>query len=95
MWDARTGEELKDEPIPPAPQPVPISPGGRFFAHAVGSRVELIRLQPDAEEMAYRLLQAQPNLVRYREGYDAARAAKDDFASRFYLNLLPPPERTV
>ena len=30
---------------------------------------------------------------RYREGYDAAIKAKDDFAARFYLNLFPPPER--
>jgi serine/threonine protein kinase len=35
----------------------------------------------------------QPNLWRYREGYEAARATKDDFAAAFYLNLLPPDER--
>jgi hypothetical protein len=36
-------------------------------------------------------LHTQPNPGRYREGYEAALAAKDDFAARFYLNLLAPP----
>jgi hypothetical protein len=45
---------------------------------------EVIPLEPDPEEIAYRLLQAQPNFGRYREGYDAARAANDPFAARFY-----------
>ena len=31
--------------------------------------------------------------ARYRAGYLAARAAKDDFAAAFYLNLVPPDER--
>ena len=94
VWDARTGQELKGEPIPPAPRPDQISPDGRWIAHTVGSRVELIPLQPDAEELAYRSFLMQPNFRRYREGYDAAIKAKDDFAARFYLNLFPPPERT-
>ena len=72
----------------------PISPDGRLIAHVVGNRVELIPLQPDAEELSYRRPLMQPNYRRYREGYDAARKANDDFAARFYLNLLPPPERT-
>jgi Flp pilus assembly protein TadD len=50
---------------------------------------------PDAEELAYRQLHTQPNLARYREGYAEARAAKDDFAARFYLNLLPPAEQKI
>src|SRR5262249_42362883 len=29
----------------------------------------------------------------YRTGYLAARAARDDFAAAFYLNLVPPDER--
>ncbi len=91
VWDARTGEELKGEPIPPTPQPAQISPDGRFFAHKVGSRVELIPLQPDAEELEYRRIHTQPNLWRYREGYEAAIKAKDDFAARFYHNLIPRP----
>jgi hypothetical protein len=32
-------------------------------------------------------------LWRYREGYEAARAAQDDFAARFFFKLLPPPEQ--
>jgi WD40 repeat protein/serine/threonine protein kinase len=46
-----------------------------------------------AEERDYRLLHTRPNLWRYREGYEAARAAQDDFAARFFFNLLPPPEQ--
>jgi len=49
--------------------------------------------EPDEEELAYRRFHTRPNLERYREGYQAARAAKDDFAARFYLNLLPPDEQ--
>jgi hypothetical protein len=93
VWDARTGEELKGEPIPPAPRPAQVSPDSRWIAHPAGSRVELIQLQPDAEELAHRLLQTRPNFERYREGYEAAINAKDDFAARFYLDLFPPPER--
>ena len=46
------------------------------------------------EELTYRRLQTQPNFGHYRECYDAARDAKDDFAARFYFSLFPPPERT-
>jgi eukaryotic-like serine/threonine-protein kinase len=52
-------------------------------------------LQPDADELAYRRLHTQPSLGRYREGYEAARAAQDDFAARFYLRLLPPSEQKI
>ena len=48
---------------------------------------------PDEEEIAYRRLQMQPNPQRYRANFLAARAAKDDFAAAFYLNLIPPDER--
>ena len=90
VWDARTGEEVKGEPIPPTPRPGQISPGGRWIAHVAGNRVELIPLQPDAEELEYRRIHTRPNLGRYLEGYDAASKAEDHFAARFYLNLLPP-----
>jgi hypothetical protein len=93
VWDARTGEELKGEPIPQTMPNNPISHDGRFLAHLDGSLVDLVPLQLDKEEISYRLLQAQPNVWRFREGYAAARAAKDDFAARFYLNLLPPLEQ--
>jgi WD40 repeat protein len=95
VWDARTGEELKGEPIPQTIANNSISPDSRFIAHPVDSLVELVPLQPDEEELSNRRLHTQPNLGRYREGYEAARAAKDDFAARFYLNLLPPTERKV
>jgi hypothetical protein len=95
VWDARTGEELKGEPVGPAPQPVQISPDRRYFANPVDRLVELIPLQPDAEEIAYRLVQAQLTAGRYREGYDAARAANDEFAARSYRDRLPRSDRTL
>jgi WD40 repeat protein len=95
VWDARTGQELRGEPIPPTIANHGISPDGRFFAHPCGDLVEVVSLQPDEEELAYRLVHTQPNVWRYREGYEAARAARDDFAARFYLNLLPPPEQKM
>ncbi len=93
VWNARTGQEVKDEPVPPASLPGLISPDGRLIAHAAGNRVELIPLLPDAEELEYRRIHTQPNLWRYREGYDQARKAEDQFAARFYFDLLPPPDR--
>jgi len=96
VWDARTGQELQGEPIPPIiAYNGEVSPDGRFFAHPAGSLVELVSLQPDEEELSYRRAHMQPNLWRYRDGYEAALAAKDDFAARFYLNLLPPPEQKI
>jgi hypothetical protein len=93
VWDARTGEELKGEPVPAEPRPGPISPDGRRIAHADDNRVELIPLQPDGEELAYRSLLMRPNFARYQESYEAAIASGDEFAARFYLNLFPPAER--
>jgi hypothetical protein len=95
VWDARTGQELKGEPIPQIIAHKEISPDGRLIAHPVGSLVELVPLQPDEEEVAYRRAHMQPNLGRYREGYEAALAAKDDFAAQFYLNRLPPAEQEI
>jgi WD40 repeat protein len=93
MWDARTGQEVNGERIPPTPWPGQISPDGRWIAHVAGSRVELISLQPDAEELEYRRVHTRPNIGRYLEGYDAAIKAEDHFAACFYDNLLPPPVR--
>jgi WD40 repeat protein len=95
VWDARTGQELKGEPIPEIIGNKQISPDGRLIAHPVGSLIEVVPLQPDPEELSYRRVHMQPNVWRYREGYAAARAAQDDFAARFYLNLLPPAEQKV
>ncbi len=97
VWDAGTGKEL---PLKPSTGPSErISPDGRLFAHVVAgaSHVTLFTLKPDEEELAYRRLHTQPNLWRYRAGYEAAQAARDDFAARFYLKLLlehlPPADR--
>jgi tetratricopeptide (TPR) repeat protein len=97
VWDAETGKELPGETIPSTVANERISPDGRLFAKVdhPGTRVDLVSLKPDEEELAYRRLHTRPNLSRYRDGYEAARAAKDDFAARFYLNLLPPPEQKV
>jgi hypothetical protein len=95
VWDARTGQEFKGEPIPPTSTNHGISPDGRFIAHPVGNLVELVPLQPDEQELSYRLVHTRPNVGRYREGYETARAAGDDFATRFYFNLLPPAEQEI
>ncbi len=92
VWDARTGRELKGEPIPAMLPSCHISPDGRWFALAIGDNVEITPVQPDEEELAYRRLVMQPNFRLYRESYDAAIKERDDFAARFYLNLFPPPE---
>jgi WD40 repeat protein/tRNA A-37 threonylcarbamoyl transferase component Bud32 len=95
VWDTCTGRELQDEPIPPTAPTNQVSSDGRWIAHPAGDRVELIQLQPEPGERAHRRLLTQPSPKRYREGYEAAIKAKDNFAARFYLNLLPPPERAI
>ena len=95
VWDARSGRKLKDPPIPPTPWATEISPDGRWLARQAGNHVELIPLQADEEELTYRSTVTRPNDWRYRRQYEAARAANDDFAARFYLNLLPLRERTL
>jgi WD40 repeat protein len=52
-----------------------------------------VKEPPDEDEIAYRRLHMQSNPWHYRANYLAARAAKDDFAAAFYLNLIPPDER--
>ena len=96
LWDARTGEEIRSETIAntmSVDEPR-TSPDGRHFAHVVHRRVEIVPLQLDAQELEYRKLVTQPDPRRYREGYDSAKEAGDEFATQFYLNLLPVPERT-
>jgi WD40 repeat protein len=102
VWDARTGTtlvELKGHTDPVTS--VSFSADGTRLLTAGGSGVFVwdapthIREVPDEEEIAYRRLHMEPDLRRYRAGYLAARAAKDDFAAGFYLKLLPLPERTV
>src|SRR5262249_44685733 len=94
-WDASTGKEVPGAAIPDRNRNERTSPDGRLFAHVdhLAGRVELVSLKPDAEELASRRLHMQPNVRRYRAGYEAARAARDDFAAAFYLNLIPADER--
>jgi hypothetical protein len=68
----RRKSELKGEPIPATSRPGAISPDGHLMAYLVGNRVELIPLQPDAVELAYRRDLMRPNFRLYREAYDAA-----------------------
>jgi WD40 repeat protein/serine/threonine protein kinase len=93
VWDARTGKELLNEPIPITLEKSHISPDGQLLARLEGNHVQLISLKLDDEELAYRRARMEPNYARYRDGYLAARAAKDDFAARFYLNLVPLAEQ--
>jgi WD40 repeat protein/serine/threonine protein kinase/tetratricopeptide (TPR) repeat protein len=93
LWDARTGKELLNQPIPITLEKSHISPDGQLFARVDGNQVELISLKPDDEELAYRRARMAPNYGRYRDGYLEARSAKDDFAAGFYLNLVPPADR--
>jgi hypothetical protein len=97
VWDAQTGKELPGEAMPETVPGGRTSPDGRFFAHLDQKRVELVPLKPDAEEIDYRLLHTRPNPGRYQDGYDAARAANDRFAARFYLDRLLslPAQRTT
>ena len=93
VWDVRTGKRLVGAPVPPRPLPAQISADGRWIAHIVGNRVELIPLQLDEEELSYRRLMTRPNYERYREGYRAATRVNNKFAAQFYLNLVPPSGR--
>jgi hypothetical protein len=72
----RRKSELKGEPIPATSRPGAISPDGHLMAYLVGNRVELIPLQPDAVELAYRRDLMRPNFRLYREAYNAAVKAK-------------------
>jgi hypothetical protein len=93
IWDSRTGDAVNGEPIPPAPRPGQISPDGRRIARVGFNRVELVPIQAEPEELEYRRIHTQPNPWRYREGYDEAKKAGDQFATKFYLDLLTRPER--
>src|SRR5262249_24080135 len=107
LWDARTGAELLElKGHTGFVMSASFSPDGtRIVRVGCGERGkpgEVIvwdartgKEPPDEEELAYRRLHTQPNPWRYREGYLAARAAKDNFAASFYLNLTPPADRAA
>jgi WD40 repeat protein/tetratricopeptide (TPR) repeat protein len=105
VWDVRTGATLAElKGHTDAVMSVSFSADGTRLLTAsglVGNKPGEVYVwdartgkePPDEEEIAYRRLQMQPNPERYRASYLAARAAKDDFAAAFYLNLIPPEER--
>jgi len=105
VWDARTGTTLAElKGHTGAVTSVSFSADGTRILTASGLLSDksgevfvwdarTSKEPPDEEEIAYRRLHMQPNPRRYRAGYLAARAAKDDFAAAFYLNLIPPDER--
>jgi WD40 repeat protein/serine/threonine protein kinase len=88
VWDARTGCELKGENVPTIIGLRTIGPDGPRLANTESNRAQLglVTLSPD--EFAYRLQHTRPNWQRYREGYEAARQARDTFVSRFYLDRI-------
>jgi hypothetical protein len=91
------GQELPGEAIPTTAPNTRISPDGRLFAFTNGlsAAAEIVPWKLDDEERAYRRILTRPELWRYREGYESARAVRDEFAARFYIKLLPPAERPV
>jgi WD40 repeat protein len=104
VWDARTGTTLAElKGHTSAVTSVSFSADGARLLSASGMGEQpgevfvwdarRSKEPPDEEEIAYRRQQMQPNPWRYREAYLAARAARDDFAAAFYLNLIPPDER--
>ena len=102
VWDAKTGTSLLElRGFRDRLMSVAFTPDGTRLVTGDFSGTVTVwdsrvgKDAPDEEELAYRRLQTQPNLRCYRASYDAARAAKDDFVGRFYLNLLPPPEQKV
>jgi WD40 repeat protein len=88
VWDARTGQELSGGPVPPTFDPVRTSPDGKFFAHAVDNRVEVIPLELDGEEVFERKLLTEPLPWRYRDELGAAVRASDRFVIGFFLERL-------
>ncbi len=107
LWDARTGAELLElkghtgfvMSAAFSPDGTRIVSGGCGEGGKPGEVIvwdaRIGKEPPDEEDLAYRRLHMQPHPRRYREGYLAARTAKDDFAARFYLNLTPPADRTA
>jgi WD40 repeat protein/serine/threonine protein kinase/tetratricopeptide (TPR) repeat protein len=95
VWDARTGKELPGEAVPEWAPVGPVSPDGRFLVRVDGNSVEVSPVEPDPDELAYRRLHTGPDPWRYRDGYLAARAAKDAFAAKFYLDLVPSAGRAA
>ncbi len=95
VWDARTGTALVElKGFRDRLTSVAFTPdGARLVTGEYGGTVTVWETRPgkdvlDEEELAYRRLHTQPKFGRYRDGYKAARAAKDDFAARFYLDRL-------
>ncbi len=105
VWDARTGTTLAElKGHTGAVTSVSFSADGTRILTASGLLggeqgqvfvwdARTSKEPPDEEEIAYRRLHMQPSPSRYRAGYLAARAAKDDFAAAFYLKLIPPDVR--
>ena len=73
----------------------PDQPGRPLDRSPAGNRVELIPLQPDAEELAYRRHPHAAELWRYREGYDAAIEGQRRLRGPVLPQPPPAPERTL
>lgn len=98
VWDTRTGLALVElsghaGTYNPEVISVAFTPDGTQIVTASHNEVfvwdaRIAKEVPDEEEIAYRRVVTAPNFGRYRKGYLAARAAKDDFAAKFYLDRL-------
>ena len=98
MWDAADGgRNCRAKRFPTWPSESADQPRRPPLRRTVGrrGRVELIPLQPDEEELAYRrVARATERGALLGRLPGAARAAQDEFAA-CYLELLPPPEQKV
>lgn len=56
--DPLTGDEIQDDPVALPLRSRQISPDGRLIAHVTDKSVKLIPLEPDADELTYRLMQS-------------------------------------
>jgi WD40 repeat protein len=100
VWDARTGTALVElKGFRDRLTSVAFTPDGtRIVTGEFGGTVAVWDARPgkdvpDEEELPYRRLHTRPNLSRYRDGYEAARAAGDKYAADFYLKLVPAADR--
>jgi eukaryotic-like serine/threonine-protein kinase len=93
VWDALTGEEVQSHGIPRLANSGIISPDGRQIAHLTGNRVEIIPLQPDADERERRQRLMRVDPAEYRTAYETALKSQDAYAIRFYEKLIPPEIR--
>lgn len=95
-WDANTGNDISNEPIPKV-KITEFVADERYFIHHDRDRINLIPRLWNPREIEHRLFHTQPKLDRYQEGLENATTIKDSFAASFYLDriLSIPDQRTA